>query len=943
MKQLRMTVLLLFVVSLAWANSPKASSMENGQLVLTEARMIGSAGATHTTTSPSDTRDVRNGNYALACQQDGTYLPNMLNYITSPPVALPAGSVVQFDCFVRGNFSDPDAFPNVDYWGCEFTVDGGNTWHYMSNPNDDPNGNNYVYSDAPGDWTSFVSAYSLDGRLDNYAGDTVQIRWFFQSDADTPIGEGLFLDDVSLTVDGTQVYFEDFEDGTMASFVSEDGTATPPMWHQTTTGAYAGQSWAMNDPELGNSGGYLDHWYQTLDSPPVTIPAGAQTLTFMQSRNVEDPAGATTPYNGWDGTNVRYSTDSGATWTVLTGPTPAYNSSSMYSFGFEFNEGPNIAGWGGNSNGWQAVSFPLPSELATQEVMFRWAFASDPSYSTPDDATMFGWRIDDINIAGTLLNDGETNDGWVAASQVPIAGDLWHVQFIGELPTPVNVSAVAGDGAIDLAWEAPITGTSTPQQWDVGAWRWIVSDAQPYGVMFDITEDNSYVSKVKFFMYGNPFSGTISAYVYAVVDSVPTDLLYTVDNVEVSAYPSPTTVNLLSAGLSFNAGDQFCLAVGNFDGTGQGLLADSLSAEVPASGRSVVWGGDAWYAVTDAYTGISNLGIRAETLVATGGGEVPLSYNVYRRQQTTTYSDPLVTDVADLTYTDNSVTNGVMYYYSVSANYNAGESGMSSEVFALPESHSVITLMYDDGTAETGYNSSVGNYLAVKFTPEVYPVSLKRIQFYANDPAAAGNAIAYIWAAASDGGPPTDIAVYKYRSAISGLTFGWNQLDMPDTLSQILSGSFYVGWKIYSSTPSLGADNSGYQGNSFVYGSGTWINMSDAGLNYNLMIHAVIDTTGAVSIDQRDNQIPTEFALAQNYPNPFNPTTTIDYSMPESGLVNLTIYDINGRVVSELVNEKQTAGNYRVTVDGSRIASGVYFYRLTNGNLSMTKKMTLVK
>jgi len=110
------------------------------------------------------------------------------------------------------------------------------------------------------------------------------------------------------------------------------------------------------------------------------------------------------------------------------------------------------------------------------------------------------------------------------------------------------------------------------------------------------------------------------------------------------------------------------------------------------------------------------------------------------------------------------------------------------------------------------------------------------------------------------------------------------------------------------------------------------------------MIHAVVDTAWVVvGIDQRDNQIPTEFALAQNYPNPFNPTTNIDYSVPNAGPVNLTVYDMNGRVVSELVNKTQSAGNYRVTVDGSSIASGVYFYRLTSGTQSMTKKMTLVK
>ena len=329
------------------------------------------------------------------------------------------------------------------------------------------------------------------------------------------------------------------------------------------------------------------------------------------------------------------------------------------------------------------------------------------------------------------------------------------------------------------------------------------------------------------------------------------------------------------------------------------------------------------------------------TTSSTGG----ITYNVYRRTENGTFSAPLnATPLTAGTYTDETVENGVGYYYAVKAYYQGVESGYSTEVFAMPEAASVIEMTYDDGTAETGYNSSVGNYLAVKFTPSAYPVLMKRIRFYVNDPAAAGNTIAYVWQGEGDGAPPVDVNTYLFRSAISGLTYGWNQLDITSDSIWVTNGSFYVGWKIYSSTPSLGADNSGYQGNSFVYGSGTWINMSEAGLNYNLMIHAVVDTAWVVvGIDQRDNQIPTEFALAQNYPNPFNPTTNIDYSVPNSGPVNLTVYDMNGRVVSELVNKTQSAGNYRVTVDGSSIASGVYFYRLTSGTQSMTKKMTLVK
>ena len=146
---------MLLSMSCLWATSPKMAGIESHQLAPQQFRTVSGVVGSNSATIPADVRDIRNGNYALACtQENGGYLPNMLNYLTGPEIQIPAGSVVQFDFACMGNFSDPDAFPNVDYWGCELTVDGGDTWYYVSNPYGDPNGNNYVYSDAPAEWTS---------------------------------------------------------------------------------------------------------------------------------------------------------------------------------------------------------------------------------------------------------------------------------------------------------------------------------------------------------------------------------------------------------------------------------------------------------------------------------------------------------------------------------------------------------------------------------------------------------------------------------------------------------------------------------------------------------------------------------------------------------------------------------------------------------------------
>jgi len=92
-----------------------------------------------------------------------------------------------------------------------------------------------------------------------------------------------------------------------------------------------------------------------------------------------------------------------------------------------------------------------------------------------------------------------------------------------------------------------------------------------------------------------------------------------------------------------------------------------------------------------------------------------------------------------------------------------------------------------------------------------------------------------------------------------------------------------------------------------------------------------------------NNQVPSEFSLSQNYPNPFNPTTAIQYSVAKAGNVKLTVYDISGREVETLVDEPASAGTYEVKWDASKIASGIYFYKIVTSDFVATKKMILIK
>ena len=144
-------------------------------------------------------------------------------------------------------------------------------------------------------------------------------------------------------------------------------------------------------------------------------------------------------------------------------------------------------------------------------------------------------------------------------------------------------------------------------------------------------------------------------------------------------------------------------------------------------------------------------------------------------------------------------------------------------------------------------------------------------------------------------------------------------------------------------------DHSGYGDKEFIY-------MTKEGifLNVGLMPESEADT-GVVSSNymvliasalvgiESEKTIPIQYRLSQNFPNPFNPTTQIQYDIPKATFVRLSVYNVLGQEVAELVNGQQTAGKYVTTFNGSKLTSGIYFYRLQAGNFVQTKKLVLMK
>ncbi len=109
----------------------------------------------------------------------------------------------------------------------------------------------------------------------------------------------------------------------------------------------------------------------------------------------------------------------------------------------------------------------------------------------------------------------------------------------------------------------------------------------------------------------------------------------------------------------------------------------------------------------------------------------------------------------------------------------------------------------------------------------------------------------------------------------------------------------------------------------------------DSGLIYRLEV--------PVGISPINSEVPTGFALSQNYPNPFNPSTKINFSIPKSGKVKLSVFNTVGKEEKVLYNQSFPAGNYTADFDASNLTSGVYFYTLQSENFTETKRMVLLK
>ena len=179
-----------------------------------------------------------------------------------------------------------------------------------------------------------------------------------------------------------------------------------------------------------------------------------------------------------------------------------------------------------------------------------------------------------------------------------------------------------------------------------------------------------------------------------------------------------------------------------------------------------------------------------------------------------------------------------------------------------------------------------------------------------------------------------NVEIYGNYAVLAYYTAGIRVLDITNPVAPV-EVAWYDTYKRDNSTDYVGCWGV------FMFPSGKIIGSdTDSGL-YVVKTNFTMTGTGGYA----DNVIPEKFSLEQNYPNPFNPNTKINFSLPSNSNVKLDIYNIEGKEVAELINDRRDAGSYEINFDAAKygLSSGMYFYTLTSDKFSETKKMILVK
>ena len=287
---------------------------------------------------------------------------------------------------------------------------------------------------------------------------------------------------------------------------------------------------------------------------------------------------------------------------------------------------------------------------------------------------------------------------------------------------------------------------------------------------------------------------------------------------------------------------------------------------------------------------------------------------------------------------DNSATNvyvggysfrtgAVQDYMTIKYNASTGDSLAAASYNGPLGSTDQLTAMAIDNSNNvyvTGYSAAVTSgydYATIKYNSNLSQQWLQRTSNSGSDFPffiTVDNASGYVFVTGSSFGSGTGYD-YLTISYTSTGTFNWEKRENSSS-----SGNDYASGIAVQDTDRI-----------FVTGSA---NFSGTGIAFYTLRYSKIS-----AIDPISSNIPAKFNLSQNYPNPFNPVTSIRFDIPKASFVKVSVYDVMGREISNLVNEQLKAGEYMVKWDAARYSSGIYFYSIATDGYQTTKKMILAK
>ncbi len=815
---------------------------------------------------------------------------------------------------MRYKVEDPGGTGNFNVWdsmNIRVSTDNGTTWTVITGTPAYSGTSSYAFGqqhgEGPGipawggsllDWTT--ATFDLSA----YVGQSVKVRFAFASDPayDTTDDRSLFgmmVDDISFggyTNNGV-------DDGQMTycSMVPLGGD----LWHLATDPDAPSPTHVM---KCGNPNGtYNPNMFNFLVSPAIELPAsGDIKADFMLKGDYSDSG--TFPdvdYHGWE-----ISVDGGTSWFAMSNP---YGDPSGSNY--VYSSPPTS--WGSMLDSYNGINGYI-SDYAGQTVRFRWYFKSN------DTVNGWGYMIDDVKIYNDIYIEAPSNlTAEVDGNNVVLN---WELGSFGG----------GEEGWLGYCSDVLYTGigTSSYAPFEV-AIRWDPSGGE-YGI-------NPYVgmqvTKIKFIPASlNPDSPTVCDYTVRLYTGATGEMVYEQPVPSVT----PNEWNEIVLTTPWTIPPRVAVWAGYHNAVTNGYPAGCDDGPAVNGYGNMINMGGSWSALlTDNIN--YNWNIRMYVQDA-NGKEYVLGNNPNRGRDVSSYQiyrNSILIDERDgsaMTYTDPNVAGGLHSYY-VTAKYGEYESGASNTatVFVIPDDYAELN--NDDGTAEAGFNIGSLNMMGSKYEYG-QKVKIEYAKVYVHTPTSAITVRIY-----DDNGPdgmPGAQQLGQFQMAATSVVQGWNYIPITSDLT-IEDGTFYVVILDVPNSNLIGLDTSA-NGHSYTKKNTetTWKPLTTG----ELMIRAIVKTFGD---DSDENDIPMlTTKLGGNYPNPFNPETTISYSLKENQNVKIEIYNVKGQLVRTLVNQPQTAGDHTVIWTGTDntnrpVASGLYYYKMTAGKYSSSKKMILMK